>query len=147
MLGHAGQPLERDAGVPRRWSSALAALADRGPNVVLKLSAIASSADPAWTVDSIRPWVLAAIEAFGAERCMLASNWPIDRLYGTYDRLIGAYRAIVAELRRGPSVAYCTARPTGLPRVRARQRGSVTYRRTCGGSVPAWVGAGDDVRR
>ena len=29
---------------------------------------------------------------------MLASNWPIDRLYGTYDGLVAAYRKIVGEL-------------------------------------------------
>ena len=68
------------------------------PNVVVKVSAIASSADPSWTVDSIRPWVLAPVAAFGADRCMLATNWPIDRLYGTYDGLVAAYRTIVGEL-------------------------------------------------
>jgi predicted TIM-barrel fold metal-dependent hydrolase len=98
VLGHAGQPLERDSRYLTQWSAALAALADAAPNVVLKLSAIASSADPIWTIDSIRPVVLRAIEAFGVGRCMFASNWPIDRLYGSYPRLIRSYRQIVAEL-------------------------------------------------
>ena len=98
VLGHAGQPLERDAAYLGRWSAALAELSGAAPNVVLKLSAIASSADPTWTVDSVRPVVLQAVEAFGAERCMFASNWPIDRLYGDYPRLIAAYREIASEL-------------------------------------------------
>jgi predicted TIM-barrel fold metal-dependent hydrolase len=98
VLGHAGQPLERDADYLGRWSTALAKLAGGSPNVVLKLSAIGSSSDPAWTVDSMRPCVLSAIAAFGAERCMFASNWPIDRLYGSYPRLIAAYREIASEL-------------------------------------------------
>ena len=98
VLGHAGQPAVRTPDYLAEWSSALRRLAAATANVVLKVSALASSADPAWTVDSLRPWVLAAIEAFGAERCMLATNWPIDRLYGTYERLVGAYRAIVAGL-------------------------------------------------
>jgi predicted TIM-barrel fold metal-dependent hydrolase len=98
VLGHAGQPLDRDTRYIADWSASLQALADAAPNIVLKLSAIASRADPAWTVDSIGPVVLRAIEAFGAERCMFASNWPIDRLYGTYPRLIRAYRQIAAEL-------------------------------------------------
>ena len=109
-------PASRSSATPSylaRWSAALAELAGAAPNVVLKVSAIASSADPAWTVDSIRPWVLAAIEAFGADRCMLASNWPIDRLYGTYDRLVAAYREIVAELAPTPTAPpCCTAPPT-----------------------------------
>lgn len=98
VLGHAGQPLGRDAEYLTTWSAALADVANAAPNVVLKLSAIASSADPAWTVDSLRPAVLHAVAAFGADRCMFASNWPIDRLYGDYQRLIGAYREIASEL-------------------------------------------------
>ena len=98
VLGHGGQPLERDSRYLEEWSAELAVLADAAPNVVLKLSAIASSADPMWTVDSVRPVVLRAIEAFGSERCLFASNWPIDRLYGTYPRLIRAYRQIASEL-------------------------------------------------
>jgi predicted TIM-barrel fold metal-dependent hydrolase len=42
--------------------------------------------------------VLGCIEAFGADRCMLATNWPIDRLHGTYVRLVDAYREVIAEL-------------------------------------------------
>jgi predicted TIM-barrel fold metal-dependent hydrolase len=98
VLGHAGQPLERNQAYFTRWTGALAELAGRVPNVVLKVSAVASSADPAWTVDTIRAWVLGAIESFGAARCMLASNWPIDRLYGTYPRLVDGYRQIISVL-------------------------------------------------
>ena len=98
VLGHAGQPLARDSRYVAHWSAALAVLAGAAPNIVLKLSAIASSADSAWTVDSVRPVVLRAIEAFGVDRCMFATNWPIDRLYGTYPRLIRAYRQIAEEL-------------------------------------------------
>jgi predicted TIM-barrel fold metal-dependent hydrolase len=98
VLGHAGQPLARDPDYVNRWAAALAKLAAVAPNIVLKLSAIASSADPSWTVNSVRACVLPAIAAFGADRCMFASNWPIDRLYGTYPRLLAAYREIADEL-------------------------------------------------
>jgi predicted TIM-barrel fold metal-dependent hydrolase len=100
VLGHGGQPLTRTPHALASWRAALSELAAAVPNVVVKVSAIASSADPSWTVDSIRPWVLAPVEVVGAERCMLATNWPIDRLYGTYERLVAAYRTIVDELDR-----------------------------------------------
>jgi predicted TIM-barrel fold metal-dependent hydrolase len=98
VLGHAGQPLARDPDYLGRWSAALTELAANSPNVVLKLSAIASSSDPDWTVESVKACVLPAIAAFGADRCLFASNWPIDRLYGTYPRLLAAYRQIASEL-------------------------------------------------
>jgi predicted TIM-barrel fold metal-dependent hydrolase len=105
VLGHAGQPIDRSDASFDRWTSALAALAGRVPNVVLKLSAIASSADPRWTTESIAPWVSGAIDGFGPHRCMFASNWPIDRLYGTYPRLVAAYRSIVSTLPQDDQAA------------------------------------------
>lgn len=97
VLGHAGLPVERSDEYHRHWSAALARLARSG-NVVCKISSLASGADPGWTVDSLRPWVLACIDAFGPERCMFGTNWPIDRHYGTYRELVDAYRMIVADL-------------------------------------------------
>ncbi len=98
VLGHAGQPVERTAEYRAVWSSALARLAAASPNVVVKVSALASGADPLWTVSSIQPWVLGCIEAFGADRSMLATNWPIDRLHARYGDLVAAYGAITAAL-------------------------------------------------
>jgi predicted TIM-barrel fold metal-dependent hydrolase len=50
-----------------------------------------------WNVESIRPWVLATIEAFGVERCMFASNWPVDSLYSDYGTIVDAYHEITAD--------------------------------------------------
>ena len=98
VLGHAGLPVSRTDDYFREWSAGLKRLAGQAPNVSCKISALASGADPHWTVASIRPWVLGCIEAFGPQRCMLASNWPVDKLFGTYGRLVDAYQEIVAEL-------------------------------------------------
>jgi predicted TIM-barrel fold metal-dependent hydrolase len=97
VLGHAGLPLERTVTYRAAWLQAMHRLAQT-PNVVCKISALASASDPQWTTDSLRPWVLGCVEAFGPDRCMLATNWPIDRLYGTYDRLVDAYREILSTL-------------------------------------------------
>jgi predicted TIM-barrel fold metal-dependent hydrolase len=97
VLGHAGLPLERTPAYRATWLQAMNRLAQT-PNVVCKISALASASDPQWTVESLRPWVLGCVEAFGPDRCMLATNWPIDRLYGTYDRLVDAYREILSTL-------------------------------------------------
>jgi predicted TIM-barrel fold metal-dependent hydrolase len=96
VLGHAGLPVERTEAYFAQWAPALRRLAERAPNVVCKVSALASGADPAWTVASIRPWVLGCIDAFGPDRCMFASNWPVDKLFGTYPRLLAAYDDITA---------------------------------------------------
>jgi len=97
VLGHAGLAEHRDADYFQSWSQQLSVFATR-PNVAVKISALASGADPNWTVASIKPWVRRCIEVFGPERAMFGTNWPIDRLFGTYERLIDAYRECVDDL-------------------------------------------------
>ncbi|WP_414445267.1 amidohydrolase family protein [Burkholderia sp. 22PA0106] len=94
VLDHAGMFVDRDtpAGF-RAWRDGLRALA-ACPNVSVKLSGLAMF-DHAWTVESLRPYVLDAIDAFGVTRAMFASNFPVDRLFGGYEALWRAYARIV----------------------------------------------------
>ena len=46
--------------------------------------------DHHWTVDSLRLWVMACIEAFG-------TDWPVDRLYSSYADVVGAYVEIYGD--------------------------------------------------
>lgn len=96
-LSHACLPLERTEADRREWEAALRLVA-RHPNVACKISAVAGASDPHWTIDSIRPWILTCVDVFGPDRCMLGTNWPVDRLFGTYVDLVAAYREVVAEL-------------------------------------------------
>ncbi|HRE00458.1 MAG TPA: amidohydrolase family protein [Ilumatobacteraceae bacterium] len=96
VLGHAGLAEHRDPDYFDAWSRHLGMFSTR-PNVVVKISALASGADPNWTTDSIRAWAEWCIDVFGSERAMFASNWPIDRLYGSYERLVDAYLDIATR--------------------------------------------------
>ena len=80
----------------REWRDGLRALA-AASNVAIKLSGM-GMVDHRWTVESLRPYALEAIDAFGAERAMFASNFPVDRLYGSYAALWRAFEAIVADM-------------------------------------------------
>ena len=97
ILGHAGQAERRDRHYLAEWSRGIAKVASR-PNIVVKISALASGADPGWSIDSIRPWAEHCIESFGPDRAMFGTNWPIDRLYGSYAALVDAYLDITAAL-------------------------------------------------
>jgi predicted TIM-barrel fold metal-dependent hydrolase len=97
ILNHAGMFVDRESPAGwRRWRDGLRRLAGCG-NVAAKLSGFAMF-DHQWTIESLRPYVLEAIDAFGVERCMFASNFPLDGLHADYGRLWGAYAAIVAGL-------------------------------------------------
>ena len=100
ILCHTGDPPRRDPAAFEAWRRAIRGLAE-APNVACKISGLGMG-DHAWTVERIRPWVLEAIEAFGVERCMFATNWPVDSLYGSYQRQVDAYRTIIAEVGSSP---------------------------------------------
>jgi len=96
VLDHAGYPQRRDDEYFRSWRRGLAQLAE-AESAVVKISGLGMG-DPGWTPESIRPWVLACIEAFGTERAFFGTNWPVDRLFSSYDFLVDSYRALVADL-------------------------------------------------
>jgi predicted TIM-barrel fold metal-dependent hydrolase len=95
ILGHAGFPLQRDDEYFHWWKSEISALAEV-ENVACKVSGL-GMVDHDWTVESIQPWVMHCIEAFGPERTMFGTNWPVDVLFSTYLRQIDAYRLILAR--------------------------------------------------
>lgn len=98
IVNNTGNPGSLDEEELSSWRAAMAGLA-QAQNVAIKISGL-GMAGHAPTVGRIRPWVLAAIELFGVDRCMFASNWPVDRLYGSYADLIDAYGVIVTGFSR-----------------------------------------------
>jgi predicted TIM-barrel fold metal-dependent hydrolase len=97
VLGHSGLAVQRDDDYFRTWSAGMRRIAN-DTSAVCKISALASGPDPQWSLDSIRRWFHGCIEAFGPDRCMIGSNWPIDSMFGTYVRLLTAYEQLLGEL-------------------------------------------------
>ena len=92
IINHAGMPVGRDERGLDLWRRGMRELA-AARNVAVKISGL-GVADWHWTVESIRPFVLETIEAFGVSRCMFASNFPVDKLWSDFDRLYAAFREI-----------------------------------------------------
>jgi predicted TIM-barrel fold metal-dependent hydrolase len=97
LLSHGCLPLDRTPEEHQAWGAAMRSLAQR-PNVACKISTVVGASQPEPSVELVRPWVLACIDAFGADRCMFGSNFPIDRPYCTYAQLVELYRESVADL-------------------------------------------------
>ena len=66
------------------------------PNVVCKISGLGMR-DHDWTVASNRRWVLTCIDIFGPARCVFGTNWPVDKLFSSYEVLIDAYTELIAD--------------------------------------------------
>jgi L-fuconolactonase len=68
------------------------------PTVRAKVSGLDTAAGPSWTVDELRPAWDIALEAFGPDRLMFGSDWPVCRLVSSYGEVVSATRDLVAEL-------------------------------------------------
>lgn len=95
ILNHTGLPADRSEEGLRHWRQAMATLAAE-PYVALKISGLGQPGRP-WTVAANRPVVLDALEIFGTERCMFASNFPVAGLRIDFDALYTAYKNMVAD--------------------------------------------------
>jgi predicted TIM-barrel fold metal-dependent hydrolase len=93
ILNHAGMPCDKDAAGIEAWRTGMRALAKR-PNVSVKISGLAML-DWHWSRESLAPFVLETLETFGAGRVMIASNFPVDRLFGTFAGFTGAYLSLL----------------------------------------------------
>ncbi len=89
ILNHTGMPINRDPAGMSEWRDGLKALAANG-NASAKISGL-GMLDREWDAERIKPFVLDTIEAFGTDRCMFASNYPVDRLFGTFSRIWRAF--------------------------------------------------------
>ncbi len=96
ILNHTGLPADRSAEGLAGWRVAMKAFADR-PNTAVKISGIGVPGQ-AWTIDLNGEIVRATIEIFGVDRCMFASNFPVDGLCATFDEIFTGFKAITAVL-------------------------------------------------
>ena len=97
VLDHLARP-PIASGDLAEWARALLAFAEC-PNVSAKLSGlVGQAARHTWSIDDLRHAVELAVDAFGPERLMVGSDWPICLLAGTYGDAVSSIRILVAEL-------------------------------------------------
>jgi len=94
-LCHCGSPHDQSEEGLAIWRKGLARLAEL-PNVYCKLSGF-SMFEQNWDAERVRKTALTAIDIFGIDRCMFGSNFPVEKLYVTYNNLYSSYLDIAAE--------------------------------------------------
>jgi predicted TIM-barrel fold metal-dependent hydrolase len=97
VVEHTGWPRSNSDEERALWRSGIDALAGLGDNVVCKLSGLAMPLQ-SMSVDAFAPWLEYAIGAFGVDRCLFASNFPVDAMSGTFDELYSTFSAVTAGL-------------------------------------------------
>jgi L-fuconolactonase len=80
------------------WATGLRELA-RFSNVSCKLSGMVTEASwTDWTVEDLRPYVDVVLEAFGPDRVMFGSDWPVCLLAASYGEVVEAAEQLTAGL-------------------------------------------------
>lgn len=97
VLDHMGKP-RIAAHETEPWATDIRALAE-SPNVSCKLSGMLTEADVAnWKIADLRPYSEVVLEAFGPERVMFGSDWPVSTLGAGYAQVVDTTRELTAGL-------------------------------------------------
>ena len=96
IVNHTGLPGDRSPAGIVHWKRAMTVLA-ACPNVSVKVSGLGEAGRP-WTIEANRDIVRTVIDLFGPERCMFASNFPVDSLCASFATIFGGFREIVRDL-------------------------------------------------
>jgi len=96
VIDHLGKP--PIGGDLSGWAAELRAAAAHA-NVAAKISGLNTATDrPDWGADDLRPCVEIALDAFGADRLLCGSDWPVALLNGDYARVWGETRRLLEEV-------------------------------------------------
>jgi L-fuconolactonase len=86
------------SGVLEPWATQMRALAEHD-NVVCKLSGMVTEADwKGWSIADLRPYAETVLDAFGPERVMFGSDWPVCLLAASYDAVLTAADELAGSL-------------------------------------------------
>lgn len=97
VLDHLAKPLIRE-GILSPWREQIAELA-QFPNVMCKVSGLVTEARwHEWQAADFEPYLRAALEAFGPERLMFGSDWPVALLGADYGRVFNLARNFIEPL-------------------------------------------------
>jgi L-fuconolactonase len=97
ILDHIAKPRIAD-GEFDYWATRMKKLAGL-ENVSCKISGIITEADHSnWTQEQIKPYILHTIEAFGIDRVMFGSDWPVVNLAGSYTKWVDTLTYATGDL-------------------------------------------------
>jgi L-fuconolactonase len=83
VVDHCMKPRIRDDGFDE-WAEGIEAIA-RNSQAFCKLSGLVTEAKKDWSVATLRPYAEHVVKAFGPERVMWGSDWPVVQLAASYE--------------------------------------------------------------
>ncbi len=94
IVNHCATPVDRDADGIARWKAGMKLMAAR-PNIAIKVSNFGAYS-PDKSLPALRDTVMACIDAFGTDRAVYGSDYPVARRNMTMRAMIDAFSDIIA---------------------------------------------------
>lgn len=95
VIDHSMKPQIRD-GAFDDWAAGMSRLAETP--AFCKLSGLVTEAAEEWSVEDLRPYSDHVLSAFGPERVLWGSDWPVCRLRAEYGEWLAAAETLTADL-------------------------------------------------
>lgn len=114
VVEHTGLPIDPEHRAS--WRTDLAEFARRVPRSALKISGLAF-VDPAWTPAVVDPLIRESIQLFGPERCILASNFPVDKPGMSYEQIWETFERCTDDLTAAEQDALFRTNALALYRI------------------------------
>jgi L-fuconolactonase len=101
VIDHSMKPQIRDNDTDRNelgvWSRGMSRIAAE-TGAYCKLSGLVTETDGGWDIETLRPYGAHVLSAFGPERVMWGSDWPVCLLQSGYADWLSAAEALCADL-------------------------------------------------
>lgn len=101
VFPHLGLSVWRDEEAIAAWKRNIRIYGEL-PNVYIKLSGYGLFGEH-WTIDEVRPYVLDCIEALGPDRLVCGSNYPVDSIASSYQRIWETHATLLEEAGGSPA--------------------------------------------
>lgn len=96
VVDHIAKPYIKDKRIDR-WAKEMKILA-QNPNVQCKVSGMVTEADwTNWKEEDFTPYLDVVFEAFGADRVMYGSDWPVCLVASEYNRMMGIVENYISK--------------------------------------------------
>lgn len=107
VLDHIAKPEINSTQSASNWETHLRELAKREHVIACKFSGIVTEVrDAQWSVDLLQPYWNVALEAFGPQRLMFGSDWPVILLRSDYARWVQAVEQLTRNLTTTEQAAF-----------------------------------------
>lgn len=88
IIDHIAKPYIRDRFITEEWKEAIRAVAQY-PQVYCKISGMVTEADwKNWKPEHFKPYLDTVVEAFGTNRIVFGSDWPVCLVAAAYEQVV-----------------------------------------------------------